>query len=188
MMVKAELSELNTHYYCVASWTPRCIIVRGNKSFVCKFLVSHVLGAIILIFRSSDSKNARWRSKEHRVFYSFSFIIFLLFHFAQKPLPESNPSFLSVVQFLSSCFQLGYIYISASAISISFDRFIDMKGEWRNKLLGDSQWRRSIKVLTDDHFPFNVLIKLIFYEVSRPTRKIQSSTFVGQWNNFYRYY
>lgn len=63
------------------------------------------------------------------------------------------------------------------------DRFIDMKGRWRKRLLGDSQWKRSIKVLTD-HFPFNVLIKLIFHEVSRNT---QSSIFVGQWNNFYRH-
>lgn len=78
-----------------------------------------------------------------------------------------------------------YIYkcIDTLAISISFDRFIDMKGRWRKTVLGDSQWRRSIKVLTGDHFPFNVLIKLIFYEVSRRTRKNQSSTFVGQWNN-----
>lgn len=75
-----------------------------------------------------------------------------------------------------------YIYkcIDTLAISISFDRFIDMKGRWRKTVLGDSQWRRSIKVLTGDHFPFNVLIKLIFYEVSRRTRKNQSSTFVGQ--------
>lgn len=108
--------------HALLPWTLRCIVVRWNinLSFVNpSYVLSSGGKAIILIFRSSDSKKTWWRSKE-RVLRSFLHNI-SSFISLKNLFPNLIQSFYLSCNFYPPAFSLIlYIYkcIDTSAISI----------------------------------------------------------------------
>lgn len=122
--------------HALLPWTLRCIVVRWNinLSFVNpSYVLSSGGKAIILIFRSSDSKKTWWRSKERVL--RFSSIIFLPSFRSKTSSRIWSKVFIYRAIFILLLSAWFYIYISASIHRRSrsiyrYERKMEKKAPW----------------------------------------------------------